>query len=229
MCTLTWFSDESGYELHFNRDEALRRAPEIPPKKYKKNDVSYIAPLDSQANGTWIALTSQGIAYVLLNRYSHKQTILPQKSRGHIILSLIEKSDENSFEKQLKSVDLKAYAPFIILCFTLKKEPQAYEWDANALVLVQPKCPIVSSSFNQEAALKERSLAFSNLKTLDTQSLQGYHQGHIPQKGPLSVCVHRKDVVSTSYIQIMCRQNKKMLNYFKGSPCLKHAPLSFQF
>ena len=65
----------AGYRLWFNRDELRSRGPEVPPRvEQTPEGMRYIAPSDSDAGGTWIAVNELGITVCLLNGYRAPQS-----------------------------------------------------------------------------------------------------------------------------------------------------------
>ena len=69
MCTLSWLPVPGGYSLFFNRDESPLRGPEVPAAVHRWDDVTLVAPLDSDQGGTWIAANEFGVTVAVLNRY----------------------------------------------------------------------------------------------------------------------------------------------------------------
>ena len=59
MCTVTYLPlQDNGFILTSNRDEAIVRKISLPPAKYTINNTSVFFPKDQEANGTWIATSS---------------------------------------------------------------------------------------------------------------------------------------------------------------------------
>ena len=69
VCTLSWFDAPDGYHLFFNRDERRTRRAEIPPAVRCRGSVRFIAPLDGDFGGTWIAANESGLTLCLLNGF----------------------------------------------------------------------------------------------------------------------------------------------------------------
>src|SRR5687768_2764715 len=69
MCTLTWLEQDDGYFVAFSRDERRSRAPGIGPKVFERAGVKWIAPIDAEAGGTWLAVNELGLTLALLNGY----------------------------------------------------------------------------------------------------------------------------------------------------------------
>lgn len=70
-----------GYELFFNRDEASSRGTAHPPEVFVQEGLRYVAPLDSDAGGTWLATNEYGLSVALANYYARGGNP-PAASRG---------------------------------------------------------------------------------------------------------------------------------------------------
>ena len=67
MCTVTWIYEPGGYHLLCNRDEKKDRAPALAPRIHQRGWVRFIAPVDAQFGGSWIAVNEFGVSVCLLN------------------------------------------------------------------------------------------------------------------------------------------------------------------
>ena len=72
MCTLSWLTTEAGYSVFCNRDERKTRPVAVPPAILRTGGVAYIAPIDPEGGGSWIAVNEQG-------QYRWKQSDLPSR------------------------------------------------------------------------------------------------------------------------------------------------------
>lgn len=77
MCTITWLTRDNGYELFFNRDELRSRQRAAPPQLHQDSKIRYLAPIDSDAGGTWISANQFGLSLCLLNNYGAAAPQLP--------------------------------------------------------------------------------------------------------------------------------------------------------
>jgi hypothetical protein len=68
MCTVSWIHQGSGYQLLCNRDEKRTRRPASAPQLLTRNNVRFVAPIDGDSGGTWVAVNEFGLSLVLLNR-----------------------------------------------------------------------------------------------------------------------------------------------------------------
>ena len=89
MCTASWLDRPEGFELFFNRDERRTRARSLPPRVVTAPDgTRYLAPIDAESGGTWIAVNEHGLAVCLLNRYPEVLAPATPRSRGHLVTHL---------------------------------------------------------------------------------------------------------------------------------------------
>jgi hypothetical protein len=167
MCTLTYLLNQNGYELFFNRDEQRTRLLATPPQLHQIESAIY--PIDPQGNGTWIAVSEQGMSLALLNNYQavvniNKDNVM---SRGKLILSLLH--NKENVIKQLKVMDLEVFQPFQLCVFpdTLSKDNptiHCVKWDGRKLVDVsldvKTDLPITSSSIDFIDVSKKRRSRF---------------------------------------------------------------------
>ena len=67
MCTVSWVHQPGGYHLLSNRDEKRTRGTASAPALVERGGVRFIAPIDADFGGTWIAANEFGISLCLLN------------------------------------------------------------------------------------------------------------------------------------------------------------------
>ncbi|MDQ7087908.1 MAG: NRDE family protein [Acidobacteriota bacterium] len=107
MCTLSWLFFGGGYELHFNRDESRARREAAPPRVVSGGDCSFVAPVDGEAGGTWIAVNAAGIGLALLNRYD-REGRSGERSRGLLVAELASLGDLRHLGEALGSEQARA-------------------------------------------------------------------------------------------------------------------------
>jgi hypothetical protein len=231
MCTLTWlFNDDAqGYSLFFNRDELKTRKRALPPQMQQtKNGVSFLAPTDADAGGTWLAVNQYGLTICLLNNYA---SIDPDnrvfKSRGEIVVALIDSHSIASVEEKLLAMDLSFYRGFQVVIF--QHEVKEFSWDDVSLTQLIPKVPVTSSSYDPEAVCHNRQQYFQSMTTpIDLNSLSAFHQSHINEDMVLiegkpdyidSVCMHRALSKTVSQCSVHVCADQVSIAYSDGSPC----------
>lgn len=167
MCTLT-FTDRvdadahvradrfnRSYRLYFNRDELRSRGPEIPPSEARtESGVRYIAPTDSDAGGTWIAVNEYGLTVALLNGYveSKGPALESYTSRGALVRSLADLRSVTSLWSRLSPSSLRAFRPAVVVAVAPGEWPMMARWDGRDVVTdvrAERRLPVVSSSYEQ--------------------------------------------------------------------------------
>lgn len=98
-------------------------------------------------------------------------------------------------------------------------ESQAYSWGSRH------HYHRFSSSFSDEQASALRGATCEKAWDENDQDvgslpwLRRLHASHANGPGPFSVCVHRENVATLSYTEIVSSQEAVECNYFSGSPC----------
>ena len=94
--------------------------------------------------------------------------------------------------------------------------------DARNCVAV-PGLVRASSGSDQAAAERERGKLFREAAArpggLTPELLFALHRTHRPEKGPLSICMHREEAVTVSLSLIMVIPSLVRFRYVDGSPC----------
>ena len=108
MCTVSVIPGDRrrGTRLIVNRDERRTRSVAWPPTRRETGGTTFIAPTDSQAKGTWIAASSTGIAYAIMNATPREQ-LLPaagMRSRGHVIPELVSANAIDEAGQRLRAI-----------------------------------------------------------------------------------------------------------------------------
>ena len=112
-----------------NRDEHIQRKTAAAPAFHLLPNKKIIFPKDAKAGGTWFAAAGNGVVAILLNGAFIKHIARPQyrKSRGLVLLDIIEAADPFLF---FKEIDLHNIEPFTVILFqaaTLRE----LRWDGN--------------------------------------------------------------------------------------------------
>lgn len=229
MCTLTWLFNSSteDYSLFFNRDELRTRKRALPPSLRKtKSGVSYLAPIDTDAGGTWLAVNQYGLTICLLNNYAAKEPANRDfKSRGKIVMRLIDSQSAASVEDKLLAMDLSSYRGFQVVIF--QRDVKAFSWNNISLTQLVPKMPVTSSSHNSEAVCLNRQRYFESLGD-DIDRLANFHRSHIDENMALisgphqyvdSVCMHREHSKTVSQCSVQVNGDQVSIEYCDGAPC----------
>ncbi len=161
VCTLSWLLREDGYSVWFNRDERVTRKPAFSPRRHERSGVSFVAPTDAEAGGTWIGVNAFGVTVCLANRYG--STIRPSPSdrvsRGLLVLSVLNLPTQQAARSAVECVDLTRYEPFTLGIFETESPPLMLAWDGETLAhATSPKAGLLltSSAVDQERVVASR-------------------------------------------------------------------------
>ncbi|HWA15361.1 MAG TPA: NRDE family protein [Gemmatimonadales bacterium] len=233
MCTASWSPGPDGYTFCFNRDERRTRAPALEPAERVADSVRFLAPLDGDFGGTWIAVTEHGLAFGLLNRYQDLQATEPHEplSRGLLIPVLASSPDLLTVATRLEQVHTARFRPFTLIALAPGHAAVLAAWDGRQLRLqrhVTPGLLLTSSAVNEPEVAAARVQTFAALPEITGASLGTAHRSHLPEKGPRSVCMHRPEAQTRSYSRVVVTPTLVALHHTEGPPCERTVPLSLQ-
>jgi hypothetical protein len=223
MCTVTWLHEEGGYHLFCNRDEKLTRKPELPLRLGVRDGVRYLAPIDGDFGGTWIATNEFGVSLCLLNGTAGLRPAVV-RSRGLLLLDLVSSRSLEEVVDTVEATDLTLYAPFTLAALSPGKAATVIEWDGSrSVVRSQPDLcyMLTSSSFETDAVKKARAEEFARLvgKSCSAGRLQVLHRSHAPSRSACSPCMHRPDAETVSFSQVHVSSSESRLIHFSAAPC----------
>ncbi len=226
MCTISWLLNNNGYEVFFNRDEQHSRPKAEAPSLHR--DINVIMPIDPQGKGSWTGSNLQGDTVCLLNNYQAQANMDPQRiytSRGQLIPEVLQLANLSSIENLLHSLNLDNFMPFILCVFpadltATNNSPSIYQWDGYQLSRETAEQPIISSSVKIVEVTKSRKTLFDNIMQSgdNRQNHLKYHLSHLPEKGYLSVCMHRDDAQTQSLSHILIN-DQIHFHYLDGALC----------
>ena len=236
MCTASWLIRPSGYELFFNRDERNERLPAEAPRLSTVGSRTVIAPRDGDAGGSWIGVNDHGLTLGLLNGWQDPESVVSEpRSRGLLLLDLLESADAEELESRIEALDLSIYRGFHLLALTLTSPSRTgeavsgFRWNGTELRFQRPEGPLSSSSYRgprgegaEEIAFERRS-QLEELRErhggLDAYLLEHLHTSHYPKRGAFSVCMHREDASTQSSTHIAVEGDRARVRYAPGPPC----------
>lgn len=116
MCTVSFIRLKDSVVITSNRDEHLGRENARAPSFYFEKGQKLIFPKDAKAGGTWFAARENGVVAVLLNGAFESHVAKPpyRKSRGLVLLDLVEANDPQLFFTEL---DLENIEPFTVVLY----------------------------------------------------------------------------------------------------------------
>lgn len=227
MCTATWTQDDDRYSLFFNRDELRTRSPALPPSHQEKDGIEFVAPTDTQAGGTWIAVNVYGQSLCLLNDYrsTESKPTSALTSRGLLVADMARATDPEALRKLWMQVDYERFRPFKLLALAPGMPACLFGWNGSEPSLEQGAVepPLCSSSFDDLGAARSRAdLLGEFLDRTDLGSRKRqlrFHQSHLPERGPYSVCMHRPDAATVSLTLVDVDAASVSMAYAHGAPC----------
>jgi hypothetical protein len=227
MCTASWLHDRSGYWLFFNRDELRDRQPALLPAIRAIRGVRYVAPVDGDHGGTWLAVNEFGITLCLLNLYGvATESTEAATSRGLLMNNLVDSCSRDEITARLRDADLRRFNPFSILALAPGEPAAIVVWDGRTLARCDAgddRVPYVSSSYRVSEVTAARVATFDKLARLaggvSPEVLAEFHASHAPERGPFSPCMHRDDASTVSATVVRVDHSEAVLEYRDGAPC----------
>jgi hypothetical protein len=231
MCTASWAPGPDGYTFCFNRDERRTRAPALDPSVREHDGVRYLAPLDGDFGGTWIAVTAHGLSFGLLNRYQLEPVAEPEepRSRGLLIPELVSSADLLTVASRLEQIEIARYRPFTLIALAPGHAALLAAWDGRQVRLqrhVAAGLLLTSSAVDEPEVAAARVQLFTSLPEITGASLETTHRSHVPERGARSVCMHRPDAQTRSYTRGVVTPAQVTLHHTEGPPCERAVPLS---
>jgi Transport and Golgi organisation 2 len=230
MCTVTWLRSNSGYELLCNRDERHTRLPGVAPLQRTQSGVRYIAPMDGNHGGSWMAVNHFRISFCLLNRYitpsSSKDEKKAYRSRGLLTFDLVDSPSLMEVRERVSGSCLEQYEPFTLLALEPDAPALLLDWSGSRLFHQfndENIMLLVSSSYDQRGAEIARRELFNRMRSERGESyaewIHNFHASHLPYRGPYSPCMHRDDASTVSFSSVRVAGNRIEFSYFLGAPC----------
>jgi hypothetical protein len=229
MCTVTWLREEGGYHLFCNRDEKLTRKPALPPRLGVRDGVRYLAPIDGDFGGTWIATNEFGVSLCLLNGALLNGTGGPRpavvRSRGLLLLDLISSRSLEEVVNTVEATDLTLYASFTLAALSPGEPAMVIEWNGRrSSFRAQPEScyMLTSSSFDTETVKRIRAEEFARFvgKNCSATRLQEFHRSHAPSRSAYSPCMHRPDAETVSFSRLHVSRAESLFVHSTVAPCI---------
>jgi hypothetical protein len=228
MCTLTVVTRNDTFLMAMNRDEKIARGTGLPPAIHEFDGTRAIYPNDG-GGGTWFATNGYGIAFALLNWNDVAPHGIDAKtrSRGRVIPALIDSRSLSDLHEVFGVSNFQGMMPFrLVGVFPSEQEIWEWRWDSAQLefqIHVWESRHWFSSSLSDGRA---ESLRGAACRTAHHESdagsvpwLRRLHASHAGGPGPFSLCVHREDVKTLSYSEVMVTSGAVQMGHFRGNPC----------
>jgi len=214
--------------MAMNRDEKIARGTGFPPEIHEFEGAKAIYPSDGDG-GTWFATNEYGIALALLNwnDVTPQSMVDKTRSRGRVIPALIDSRSLSDLHSVIDVSNFKGMMPFrLVEVFPSEQEIWEWRWDSKQLgfqARMWESRHWFSSSLSDDRAERTRGAV---CRTAHHESdagsvpwLRRLHASHGGGPGPFSLCVHREDVKTRSYSEIMVTPGHVQMGHFRGSPC----------
>jgi len=229
MCTLTIVTANDEYIMAMNRDEKIVRGAGLPPEIHEVDGTRAIYPSEDNG-GTWVATNEYGITLALLNSNDfalHRRAFAKTRSRGRVIPTLMDSQSLAELHEVFSASNFAGMMPFRLLgVFPSEQEIWEWRWDSaqlECLVHEWESRHWFSSSISDERAESLRGAACRIARhESDTGSVRWMRRlqaSHVGGPGPFSLCVHREDVRTLSYTELMVKCGSVRMCHFLGSPC----------
>lgn len=145
MCTVSWIHQPGGYELLCNRDEKITRAVALAPRIQARRWVRFIAPIDANFGGTWIAVNEFGVSVCVLNgaNLTCRSPLISKgankisRSRGLLLRELVWANSSDECALWINQLDLTPFAPFTVISLQPDKPTTVAEWNGENTTTVR--------------------------------------------------------------------------------------------
>ena len=227
MCTAVVWPVLDGYVFAFNRDELLSRPPALPPHQRGV----FLAPIDPEGGGTWLATNVFGLTLAALNVYEAAtcEPEPPVRSRGLLVTDLADAATLAEFATRIQAhPHLRHTRPFHLLAVAPEQPVLDAHWDGQTLTLTQADLPVlrVSAAIDAPAVIAARTVEFQKLQadlrtsTAIGETLRTWIGSHALNGAPRGTCMHREPFAATvSHTQVFVRPLATAMWYLAGAPC----------
>lgn len=231
MCTVSWIHQPDGYHLLCNRDEKKTRSAGLGPRIHTRGGVRFIAPVDPEFGGTWIAVNQFGLGICLLNGANVtgrplRNLITVSRSRGLLLPDLISSTSADECILSLRQLDLSCFYPFTLVLLEPREPAVIAEWDGNRITTVRSAnslMPLTSSSWDAEGVRIARRREFARRaaasSVIDAPLLHAFHSSHAEEAGAYSPCMHRAEAETVSFSWASVTHREVRFLYSPGAPC----------
>ena len=224
---MTIHRESGGLLVTMNRDEAISRAPEIPPAIHAEDgSAAWMAPQDSAKGGTWMGANECGVVACLLNYYRPGESLIPQpqqgdRSRGEIIPRMLTVGGLDQGTTWLEeSFDPEPYPSFTLLLFTLASGRRITWLRGTSLRYdtIEGTWSVISSSgWDSERIIRWREERFQQWLA-DGETMQGtlpsFNVLQVPGKEEWSPLMKRDWSSTRSVTQAAVDPSKALLHYW---------------
>lgn len=224
MCTLTVLRASDALTLTINRDDTPAR-PEAPPRRWRDDGLSFAAPIDCEAGGTWIGVNSAGVAAFLLNRYDDAPK--GARSRGEVVPAALNTINLGSATAAVEALTHRDYSPFT--CVVVSEDGASrVDWTGAACSkreIAQPApWMMTSSSWRFESVSVWRQALFEDTLVrapASAAALSNFHCAILDGEEAWAPMMRRDNAHTKSVTQIILRPGEAELRYWTRDQALQ--------
>jgi hypothetical protein len=218
MCTVSvlrgpfddWREDQGAprWRLIFNRDERRTRAAALPPELQPYGEVRAACPIDPDGAGTWIAATSAGLVFALLNESDAPVSEAgdqPLESRGLVIPPLVESASLDEVLARLAGRPVGVCRPYRLLAVADQGIVEVVERAERQVTWVESAHRFIRTSSTRAPAEtgRRRTALFDSLVAASSAAAQdAFHRHQWADDLPSSVLMQRPDARTVSQTTI---------------------------
>ncbi len=215
---------DEGFELFFNRDEAITRLPEEPARSFVTEGVRVLAPFDGESGGTWIIVNEFGLCVTLLNAYVSGPERAKYTTRGRVPLTLGACRSQQLAGDALAALELEMFRPFHLALVAPGVDAWLYTWDGEQLTRQDAEAlmPLASSGADHEVARTRRRKHLADLSAgapPSADTLARFHASHEDGPSPWSPCMHAQAAETRSLCRVAVDATSVRLTHTPGAPC----------
>ncbi len=231
MCTVSWLfeltAEESAarFELFFNRDESRSRGSARPPEVIRQlGSPAVLAPIDSDAGGSWLAANDRGLVVALLNLYQARGgSRAGTTSRGVLPIEWGQLASVREVRESFAERSLDEFAGFRLLAFDATGAAGLGAWFGDRREWnPKPEAPIISSGFSLSEVERARRATYSNQLArcggTTSEALRAFHSSTQPEPGPLAVRMTRDDARTVSTTRVLVGPESVEMHYASVGP-----------
>ncbi len=215
MCLVSFIPLDDSILITSSRDEDIEREKPVLIHDLIRNKKSLNFPKDIKG-GSWIGYDNFNNFLVILNgaRLKHKRASSYRKSRGLIVLDLLDADD---ILAAWKAIDLTDIEPFTLLHYSAQRDLWEWIWDGEKKITTQldanlGHCWLSSTLYTPEewSAMKEKFQA--NLAELKTPSrVRDFHLANCYETKPTGKIYPSVKTVSNTTVEF--KEGKVWLDY----------------
>jgi hypothetical protein len=204
------------WRVTFNRDERHTRPPALPPHQRIYDDRVAVHPIDPLGGGTWIAVSSAGLVFALLNGYSDSDSrTRAVKSRGLIIPALLSSDTLDVATTRVLAIDSSEFLSFRLVIVADDGAREAVS-DGQRIELGDVREGAAwlrsSSSVRPDVVLPHRRAMFQQdvASSLSSAAQDGFHLTRDAADPALGVLMERDDArtVSVTTVEVFATHGR---------------------